>query len=87
MAAQPYRQYLEVLDLSLEHNTQNTPDATGWFLRQGDQVERFRSQAAAQQAWKGVVEASGWSPPKKQVDASEVLRRASAERWARNRAG
>lgn len=82
-----YRQRLDALDLTLEDNTETTPDATGWFLRQGDQVERFRSQSAAQKAWRAVVEASGWKPPKKEVDASEVMRRASAERWARNRAG
>jgi hypothetical protein len=85
--AGPYRQRLDALDLTIEHHTETTPDAAGWFLRQGDQVERFRSLAAAQKAWRAVVAASGWNPPKKDVDASEVMRRASAERWARSRAG
>ena len=84
----PYRQYLPDLDLSIEHDTENTRDPRGWFLlRGGEELGRYGSQAAARQAWKDVLDEAGWKPPARELDASEVLRRASSERWARNRAG
>jgi hypothetical protein len=84
----PYRQHLPELDLSLEHDTDRTRDTRGWFLFRGcDELGRYASEAAARQAWKQELDASGWKPTPREVDASEVLRKASVERWARNRGG
>jgi hypothetical protein len=83
-----YRQQLPALGLSLEHGTESTPDGRGWFLfRDGELLGRYASKASAQEAWKALLKELGWQPRKVQVDASEALRRAAVERWARNRAG
>jgi hypothetical protein len=83
----PFRQYLPDLDLSIERFTDAVPADGGWYLlRSGEQLGRYRSLKDAKLAWHRVVQDSGWSPRKQDVDARAALRRESAERWARNRA-
>lgn len=84
----PYRQHIPDIGLSLEHDTENTRDSRGWFLfSRGEELGRYASQAAARQAWKDALEAAGWTPKRREIDASEVFRKVATERWARNRAG
>jgi hypothetical protein len=84
----PFRQHLPDLDLSIERYTDVVPDDGGWYLlRSGEQLGRHRSLKEARLAWHQVVQDSGWSPRKQDVDSKAVLSRESAERWSRNRAG
>lgn len=88
MALKPYKQLLPQLKLSLERCTDAVPSDGAWYLiRDGTQIGRYRSLAAAQEAWRDVLRASGWSPEKRQIDPAETLRREQTERWSRNRAG
>jgi hypothetical protein len=87
--AQPsYRQALPDLELSIERYTEAVPADGAWYvLSSGAQIGRYQSLKAAQAVWRKVVEESGWEPPSRPIDADEVRRRESMERWARNRAG
>jgi hypothetical protein len=83
-----FRQHLPDLDLSIERYTNAVPGDGWWYLLRADeQLGRYRSVKEAKLAWQRVLQDSGWSPRKQDVDAKAVLRRESAERWARNRAG
>lgn len=85
---EPYRQSLPDLQLSIERYTDAVPDDGGWYLVQdGEQLGRFRSLKAAQQAWREVVRDSGWRPAERSVDPAAARRREQSERWSRNRAG
>lgn len=80
-----YRQHLPALDLSLERDTERTPDDGCWYLLQGDeQLGRFRSEKSARQAWARAVDESGWQPEKREIDPKERLQR-DAERRERER--
>lgn len=80
-----YRQHLPALDLSLERETERVPHDGYWYLlRGGEQVGRFRSERAARDAWKRVVDESGWRPEKREIDAEE-RRRLDVERRERER--
>ncbi len=88
MNREPYRQVLPDLDLSIERFTENVPDDGQWYLlKGGEELGRFRSLKAAQEAWREIVRTSGWKPAPNEVDADEVRRREQTERWSRNRAG
>lgn len=80
--ADQYVQRLPALGLSIERNTPVVP-AAGYFylLRDGAVLTRARSLKAAQDAWRDVVEASGWTPPKTQDRTPEAM--LAAERAAR----
>jgi hypothetical protein len=84
----PFRQHLPDLDLSIERYTNSVPGDGRWYLlRAGEQLGRYRTLKEAKLGWHQVVQDSGWSPRKQDVNAKAVLRQESAERWARNRAG
>jgi hypothetical protein len=84
----PFRQHLPDLELSIERYTDAVPADGGWYLlRSGEQLGRYRSLKEAKLAWERVVQDSGWRPRKLEIDAKSTLRRESAERWSRNRAG
>jgi hypothetical protein len=86
--ATAYRQHLPDLDLSIERYTDAVPSDGAWYLlRGGEQLGRYRSLKAAQEAWKHVLRESGWTPKAREVDAAAARRREQKERWARNRAG
>jgi hypothetical protein len=88
MSREPYRQVLPDLALSIERYTDAVPADGGWYLlRDGDELGRYRSLKAAQEAWREVVLASGWTATRRPIDPAEVRRREMAERWSRNRAG
>lgn len=88
MPAKPYKQVLPALKLSLERGTDAVPADGAWYLiRDGIQIGRYRTLSAAQDVWRDVVHASGWKPPKRQIDVADVRRREQTERWSRNRAG
>lgn len=88
MRREPYRQVLPELDLSIERFTEGVPDDGAWYvIRAGEEIGRYRSLKAAQDAWRTVVEDSGWQPRRREIDPTEVRRREQMERWARNRAG
>jgi hypothetical protein len=87
MTREPYRQVLPDLELSIERYTEAVPHDGGWYLLRGEQMTRFRSLKAAQEAWREVLSDSGWQPPQRAVDVKEVRRREQLERWSRNRAG
>ena len=85
---EPYRQVLPDLDLSIERYTDAVPRDGAWYLtRAGEQIGRYRSLKAAQEAWKTVLQESSWKPKRTEIDPTEVHRREQKERWARNRAG
>jgi hypothetical protein len=85
---EPYKQHLPDLDLSIERYTDTVPKDGAWYLLQaGRQLARYRSLKAAQEAWKALVQESGWTPSRREVNPAEVRRREQKERWARNRAG
>lgn len=85
---QAYRQVLPQLDLSIERYTDAVPDDGAWHLiRAGQQLGRYRSLRSAQEAWRVVVEESGWKAEPRPVDATDARRREATERWARDRAG
>ena len=73
-----YRQYLPALELSIERYTDVVP-SDGWYylLRSGEELGRFRTLAAAKEAWTELVEASGWKPEKREIDPKEYLLRES----------
>jgi hypothetical protein len=84
----PYSQILPDLGLSLERFTESVPADGQWhLLRHGQEVGRFRSLKAAQEAWRNIVRESGWKPKPRSVDAENVRRREQIERWSRNRGG
>jgi hypothetical protein len=84
----PYRQALPALQLSIERYTPAVPDDGAWYLlRDGDHLGRYRTLAAAKEAWDHVVAESGWEPAARPTDPGETLLRERRERWARNRAG
>ena len=86
--AQPYRQVLPALELSIERLTPAVPDDGAWYvLRAGRQIGRFRTLKVAKEAWDAEIAASGWQPPRRSVDPDDMLARERSERWARNRAG
>ena len=88
MSREPYRQVLPDLALSIERYTPDVPDDGGWYLlRAGEQLGRYKTLKAAQVAWKGVVQETGWTPRERQVDAHQIRRREQMERWSRNRGG
>lgn len=88
MQKEPYRQVLPDLELSLERFTDDVPDDGRWYLlRSGQEIGRFRSRKAAQEAWKRHVRESGWEPRRPELDKDEIQRREQVERWSRNRAG
>lgn len=88
MSREPYRQSLPDLELSIERYTEAVPRDGGWYLlRGGEQLGRYRSLKAAQQAWREIVQESGWKPERREVDPSRVRHRERMERWSRNRAG
>lgn len=88
MTREPYRQLLPELELSIERFTESVPPDGGWYLlKAGEAVGRFRSLKAAQAAWQEIVRDSGWKPKPRELDVSDVRRRAQTERWSRNRAG
>ena len=79
-----YVQRLPALGLSIERATPAVP-ADGYFylLRDGVVLTRARSLKAAEKAWREVVEASGWVPPKTQDRTPKEM--LAAERAARDR--
>jgi hypothetical protein len=86
--ADRYVQRLPALGLSLERATPAVP-ADGYFylLRDGIVLKRARSLKAAQEAWREVVDASGWKPPKAQGRTPKAMLdadRAARDRDARN---
>ena len=86
--AEPYRQFLPELELSLERGTDAVPDDGHLhLLRAGEELGRYRSLKSAQAAWREVVRESGWKPQPRVVDPAKIRRREQTERWARNRAG
>jgi hypothetical protein len=88
MSHDPYRQVLPDLGLSIERFTEGVPSDGLWHvLRSGDEVGRFRSLKAAQEAWREIIRESGWKPSPRDVDADDVRRREQVERWSRNRGG
>ena len=88
MPAEPYRQVLPALELSIERLTSTVPDDGAWYvLRAGKQIGRFRTLKAAKEAWDAEIGASGWQPPRRSIDPDGMFARERSERWARNRAG
>jgi len=79
-----YVQRLPALGLSIERNTPAVPLDGRWHLiRDGVEIDSYRSLTAAQEAWRQIVAASDWTPPQAdQRSPSEIL---DAERWARDR--
>jgi len=76
------------LDLSIERYTEAVPSDGAWYLMRGrEQLGRYRSLKAAQEAWRQLLRESGWTPNPRPVDPAEARRREQKERWARNRAG
>ena len=68
--------------------TAAVPEDGAWYvMRSGEILGRYRSLKEAKSAWDRVVQDCGWSARKQGVDAKAALRRETAERWARNRAG
>lgn len=82
--ADRYVQRLPALGLSIERNTEAVPPDGRWhLLRDGVEIGCFRSRTAAQDAWREIVDTSGWKPPAKDVRSSEEM--LAAERAARDR--
>jgi hypothetical protein len=82
--ADQYVQRLPALGLSIERNTPAVPPDGRWHLIRDDvELDTFRTLKAAQEAWRELIAASGWTPPKaEERSAAEML---EAERWARDR--
>jgi len=80
----PYSQRLPAIDLVLEKHTANVPDDGHYYLnRDGEQLGRFRTLKAAQEAWAQAVADSGWQPePREQLDPRELLIREADMREA-----
>ena len=88
MSREPYLQALPALALSIERFTERVPPDGLWYvLKDGDEVGRFRTLKAAQEAWREVIRQSDWKPRPCAVNPEEARRREQAERWARNRGG
>jgi hypothetical protein len=88
VSQEPYRQVLPDLELSIERFTEAVPPDGAWYLlRGGEQLGRYRSLKAAQEAWREVIQQSGWKPKPRGFDTEAVRRREQMERWSRNRAG
>lgn len=79
-----YVQRLPALGLSIERNTPAVQADGRWhLLRDEVEIDSFRTLKAAQEAWREIVAASGWTPPKTDGrSAKEIL---DAERAARDR--
>ena len=61
--ADPYRQYIPDLQLSIERNTQAVPDDGKYYvLNQGRVMGGFRSLKQAQALFKQVVEEQNYAP-------------------------
>jgi hypothetical protein len=68
--------------------TPTVPDDGHWHLmRGGEEIGRFRSLKEAKAEWDRVIQASGWLPERRPIDANAAMLRESTERWARNRGG
>jgi hypothetical protein len=79
-----YVQRLPALGLSIERNTPAVPsDGYFYVLRDGVVLKRVRSLKSAQDTWRDVVAASGWTPPKPQGRTPEAM--LAADRAARDR--
>jgi hypothetical protein len=82
--ADRYVQRLDALGLSIERNTEAVPADGAWYLlRNGDVIGRYRSRKAAQEAWRQIIDESGWTPPKTAHRTTEEM--LAAERAARDR--
>ncbi len=79
-----YVQRLPALGLSIERNTPSvSPDGRWHLIRDGIEIDSYRSLKAAQTAWREIVAASDWTPPDSvQRSPREML---EAERWAHDR--
>ena len=76
-----YVQLLPPLGLALERYTESVPDDGAWYIRQdGEIVGRFKTRKAARAAWDEIIAESGWEPPKRELDAEEIVRRESQMR-------
>lgn len=86
--ADPYKQRLPALGLSIERGTPDVPDDGAFhLLRDGVELRSYRSLAAAQKAWKTIVAESGWQPAPKVIRSPEEMleaERSAADRDARN---
>ena len=88
-----YRQTLEGLELSIERDTERTPDRSRYHVfRKAELVDSYRRLSDAQARFKLLRDESGWQPPNDaQREGSEQLRREAeaqerlrqAEHWHR----
>jgi hypothetical protein len=76
-----YAQRLPALELSIERSTDNVPhDGHYHLLRGREQLGRFKSLKAAQESWRAIVDESGWTPPRRELDSREYLVREATMR-------